>query len=303
MKLSWTDVDERANALLGEIFHRDIVPFLPTSTLFLYPVPKAGVYAAQAVAIAKQNEKRWSQEGPRLEIVDDLAKAHVVVDDVLDSGRTKQRHPDRPFFVLVDKQKESINEWVSFPWDRMKSQAGPEDNVRRLLQYIGEDPEREGLKETPARVVRSYQELFEGYNKTAEDVVKVFTDGACDEMVLLRDIEFVSMCEHHMLPFVGRAHIGYIPDGKVIGVSKLARVLEVFSRRLQIQERLCQQVTKALDELLNPKGSACVLEAQHLCIVCRGVRKQDCRMVTSSLTGVFQESGLTRQEFFSVIRS
>ncbi len=173
--------------------------------------------------------------------------------------------------------------------------------LRTVLNYIGEDPSREGLKETPDRILRSYEELFSGYKADIESVFKIFEDGACDEMVILKGIEFYSCCEHHMLPFCGTASIAYIPDRKIIGVSKLARLLEVYARRMQVQERLTEQVTKALDTHLQPKGSACVLEASHLCMACRGVRKT-ATMITSSLTGVFRTKPEARAEFFSLTR-
>lgn len=174
--------------------------------------------------------------------------------------------------------------------------------LKALLRYIGEDPSREGLKDTPDRVLKAWRtELFSGYRQNPEDVVKVFEDGACDEMVVLKDIEFLSHCEHHMLPFFGKAHIAYIPHGRVIGISKLARLLEIFSKRLQIQERLTTQITSTLDKHLKCLGSACVLEARHLCMVCRGVQKQHSVMVTSSLTGAFRESAV-RAEFFNLIK-
>lgn len=177
-----------------------------------------------------------------------------------------------------------------------------QDQVRQLISFIGDDPDREGLLETPARVIRSYGEIFSGYKIDPASVFKVFTEGACDEMVLVRRVEFFSCCEHHMLPFYGLAHLAYVPSGKVIGVSKLVRLLEVFTRRLQIQERICQQVTAALDQYLQPKGSACILEARHLCMTCRGVNKQGSEMVTSSLTGVFQSKPEARQELLALIR-
>lgn len=180
-----------------------------------------------------------------------------------------------------------------------------EDVVRLILHGIGEDPDREGLVETPSRVVKSWDQLFSGYTyKTDEDVskvLKVFEDGACREMVILRDIDFVSMCEHHMLPFIGKAHIGYLPAGRIVGISKLARLLEVYSRRLQVQERLTEQVTSAIMKHLQPRGAACVIEAHHQCMSCRGVLKQGTTMVTSSLSGDFLESE-TRAEFFSLIK-
>lgn len=177
-----------------------------------------------------------------------------------------------------------------------------ESAVRDILDFIGEDPAREGLIETPSRVVKSWQQLYSGYRyKTDEDiagVLKIFEDGACKEMVVLRSIEFQSMCEHHMLPFVGSAHIGYIPDGRIVGISKLARLLEVYARRLQVQERLTEQITAALDKHLRPKGSACVIEAHHQCMSCRGVMKQNTSMITSSLTGEFLLPAV-RSEFLS----
>ncbi len=182
-----------------------------------------------------------------------------------------------------------------------KRAQGIQKCIKDILRFIGEDTEREGLLETPARVVASYRELFSGYHQDPADVMKTFEDGACNEMVLLKSIEFWSHCEHHMLPFFGNAHIAYIPDGRVIGVSKLARILEIYSRRLQVQERLTVQITKALDEHLKPKGSACVLEARHSCMICRGVQKQNSVMVTSSLSGTFLLPEV-RQEFFSLIR-
>jgi GTP cyclohydrolase I len=177
--------------------------------------------------------------------------------------------------------------------------------IRALLNYIGEDPSREGLLETPERVIKSYDELFSGYRFTDEKIaetLKVFEDGACDEMVVLKGIEFNSFCEHHMLPFIGIAHVAYVPSGKIVGISKLARLVDIYSKRLQVQERLTTQITAALDKHLMPKGSACVIEAKHQCMSCRGVGKQNSVMVTSSLTGVFKEEGTTRSEFLSLVR-
>lgn len=176
--------------------------------------------------------------------------------------------------------------------------------IQTILEYIGEDPHREGLVETPSRVLKSYSEIFGGYKQTPEQHLKVFTDGACDEMVLLKDIEFYSVCEHHMQPFFGKAHIAYIPNNRVVGVSKLARILDTFARRLQIQERLTQQVVDALMTHLHPKGAACIIDAKHFCMVCRGVQKQNSSMVTSAMKGVFLEHGnLARTELLNLIRN
>lgn len=170
-----------------------------------------------------------------------------------------------------------------------------------LLEYIGEDPNREGLCETPDRVLRSYEELFSGYKKDPKDIFKCFEDGACDEMVVLKGIDFVSMCEHHMMMFSGHVSVAYLPKGRIVGISKLARLVEIFARRLQVQERMTTQITKALDDYLQPLGSACVISATHACMACRGVRKSNAIMMTSSLTGVFRQPEV-RTEFFGLIR-
>jgi GTP cyclohydrolase IA len=178
--------------------------------------------------------------------------------------------------------------------------------VEQMLIAIGEDPTREGLLDTPKRVVKSWGELFAGYHMKPEDIATTFDADGYNELVLLKDIEFYSTCEHHLLSFSGKAHIGYIPQGKIIGISKLARVLDIFARRLQIQERLGQQVTHALNDLLNPLGSACIIEARHLCMRCRGVEKQQSTMVTSSITGIFLQDSdkgrAARAELMSLIK-
>ena len=162
-----------------------------------------------------------------------------------------------------------------------------ENKIKKFLKYIGEDPTREGLRETPERIIKSWKKLYSGYNEDPKDIMKTFQDGACKDIVLLKDIELYSMCEHHCLPFFGRAHIAYIPDGKVIGISKLARLMEIYARRLQIQERIGDQITQALMEYLKPLGAACIIEAQHFCMKSRGIEKQNSIMVTSSMKGVF----------------
>jgi GTP cyclohydrolase I len=173
-----------------------------------------------------------------------------------------------------------------------------QDIVRRQLELIGEDPAREGIVKTPLRVSRAMAWLTRGYDMSVEEVVNgaVFEE-AHESMVMVRDIELYSMCEHHMLPFFGRAHIAYIPNGKIVGLSKLPRIVEVFSRRLQVQERLTEQVAAAIQEVLNPVGVGVVIEAYHLCMMMRGVQKQNSRTVTSSLKGAFRDDARTRDEF------
>lgn len=295
--LTWDDIEEFSDSVALSICKE----IHDNSFVNIYGVPRGGVYAALAVKSSiegKHNKKCYITNTPQ--------EADFIIDDIVDSGKTKQNHLDLydlPFYALIDKKNSVLeNKWVVFPWEQTNQENGPEENVRRIIEYIGEDPNREGLIETPKRVVRSFEKLYGGYAQNPQDILKTFTEGACDEIVLLKGVELYSTCEHHMLPFYGKAHIAYLPDGKVVGVSKLARLLEIYARRLQIQERLGQQVTEALDTYLKPKGSACIIEAQHFCMTSRGVEKQNSIMITSSLTGAFRDNVNTRNELMSLIR-
>ncbi len=174
--------------------------------------------------------------------------------------------------------------------------------IIELLAAIGEDPTRQGLIETPRRIAEMCDEIFGGLAIDPTEYLKVGFDVAHDEMVILRDIPFYSMCEHHFLPFHGEAHVGYIPDGRVVGISKLARVVEAFARRPQIQEQLTSQVAEAIMEALHPDGVAVVIEAEHLCMTMRGIKKPGSRMVTSAMRGQFKASHVTRAEFLSLVQ-
>jgi len=176
------------------------------------------------------------------------------------------------------------------------------DNIKEIIKYIGDDPDREGLIETPKRVVKSWDHLFSGYGKDPKELMKVFKEDSCDEMVILKDIEFYSMCEHHMIPFFGKISIGYIPNGKVLGISKLARLVEMYARRLQIQEKLVAQIADTLMEYLEPYGVMVVCEAKHLCMVARGVEKQNSVMVTNAVRGNFKTDIGVRNEFLKMIK-
>lgn len=178
-----------------------------------------------------------------------------------------------------------------------------EDAVRTLLRWAGDDPAREGLLDTPARVVRAYREWFRGYDDDPRaDLQRTFEEvEGYDEMVVLREIPFESYCEHHLAPIIGRAHVGYMPTNRVVGISKLARVVDGFAKRLQVQEKLTAQVANAIQDVLEPNGVAVVIEAEHQCMTTRGVHKKGVSMVTSKMLGVFREDGNTRREFLHAI--
>ena len=184
------------------------------------------------------------------------------------------------------------------------SKEEAEEAVRTLIRWAGDDPSREGLIETPDRVVRSYAEFFSGYDMDPENVLaKTFEEsGGYDEMVLVRDIELESHCEHHMVPIIGRAHVAYIPANRVVGISKLARVVEIFAKRLQIQEKLTVDIASTIDKVLKPQGVAVVIEARHQCMTTRGVHKPGADTVTSQMLGVFRDDPSTRREFLTMIR-
>jgi len=183
------------------------------------------------------------------------------------------------------------------------SRAEAEEAVRTLLRWAGDDPDREGLLGTPDRVVRSYEEFFAGYGQDPEEILtRTFEEVAgYDDMVVLRGIRFESFCEHHMVPIIGVAHIGYLPNNRVVGISKLARVLEVFSKRLQIQEKMTAEIAITIDRVLKPQGVAVVLEGEHQCMTTRGVHRPGVNMVTSQMMGVFRDNEATRKEFLSII--
>ncbi len=228
--------------------------------------------------------------------VDCPEDADYILDDVIDSGKTRdfwKAKTGKPFVALVDKTNGWTREWVAFPWEQ-EPDKDIEDTVIRQLEFIGEDPTREGLRDTPRRVIKALSEMTQGYHEDPALILsKVFTLPH-DEMVVLKDIEFYSLCEHHLLPFHGRIHVGYIPGGKIIGISKIARLVKCYTRRLQVQERLTEEIAKAIDEHLKPQGVGVVAVATHLCMAMRGVQ-EPANMVTSCLLGLMRTSA--RGEF------
>jgi GTP cyclohydrolase I len=183
------------------------------------------------------------------------------------------------------------------------ARAEAEAAVRTLILWAGDDPDREGLRDTPRRVVKAYEEFFAGYKDDAEDILRrTFSEtNGYDEMVVLRDIRFESHCEHHIAPIIGKAHIAYMPDKRVIGISKLARLVEVFSKRLQIQEKMTAQIANAINDVLQPQGVAVVVEGAHQCMTTRGIHKPGVTMVTSTMLGIFRDNAATRREFLAMI--
>jgi GTP cyclohydrolase I len=204
-------------------------------------------------------------------------------------------------FALIDKRSsddgQRANDWIVWPWEGDAS-SGVEDHIRRLIQFVGEDPTREGLHETPARVAKAWQFWCKGYDEEPGAILKTFKDGAagCDEMVLERNIPFYTHCEHHLAPFFGTVTIGYIPNGKIVGLSKMNRLVECYARRLQVQERLTTQIADAMVEHLGCRGVGVLVSARHLCIESRGVCQQGTSTTTSALRGVMLD-GPPRQEF------
>jgi len=199
-------------------------------------------------------------------------------------------------WVLADTDQEPEVE-------KSAQKAAIEDAISTILASVGENPEREGLQSTPHRVAKMYDEILGGYKQDPVTIVNgALFDVEYDEMIVVKDIEFFSMCEHHMLPFYGRAHVAYIPSDKIIGLSKIPRIVEMYARRLQVQERMTRQIADLIDEVLRPQGVAVVVEGAHMCSMMRGVKKEHPRMVTSAMIGSFKENAMTRNEFMQHLR-
>lgn len=269
----------------------------PTHTAIkLWGVPRGGIPAAYLVASALHARRKLD-----VYLTETANEAHVIIDDIVDSGATKKRlieqHPDKMFIALI----EDASHWIEFPWERTLEgvDASADDVVLRLLQYIGEDVTRPGLVETPQRVMKAWRDWTEGYHIDPKELLKTFEDGAegVDEMVTVHDIPVWSHCEHHLAPFFGTASVAYVPNKKIIGLSKLVRVVNAFSRRLQVQERLTNQIADLLMTGLEPMGVGVSLKCRHMCMESRGVKAPNCFTTTTALRGVFKDEQETRAEF------
>lgn len=269
---------------------------LKSKSVKILGIPRGGIAVAYRIAGLLDAE-----------ITADPGSANLIVDDIVATGKTRDK------FITLSKTNRKVTDgevifdslipspeagkWYVFPWEETEI-GSSEDIPTRLLEYIGEDPTRDGLKDTPARYIKAWSEITRGYKQDPKEFFKAqFLEKSYNQMVILKDIEFFSVCEHHLLPFYGKVHIGYIPQGKVLGISKLARVVDCFSRRLQIQERLTQQIADIIQEMLCPVGVAVYIEARHLCMMMRGVEKKNSLMLTSALKGALDREGSARMEF------
>lgn len=231
----------------------------------------------------------------------------LVVDDLVDSGKTLKRYFDKHHVDAAFRKSHSprhyapnatcIDDWLSFPWE--KNDGAPTDGIVRLLEYIGENPERDGLRDTPERVLKAMKEMTVGYEADIAQLLSVSFDVDFDELVVVRNVPFNSLCEHHMLPFTGTATVGYIPRARIVGLSKLARLVDAYAKRLQVQERMTKQIADAMLEHIEPLGCGVVIRGNHSCMSCRGIGKTG-EMVTSSLHGVLRNDGIARAEFLSL---
>ena len=251
----------------------------------LYGIPRGGAICAGLLY-------QWG-----LRIVDRPEAARFIIDDIVANGDTRQRYqekyPQAQFLSLIEKA--DPGDWYVFPWEHDR-QTDMDDIIHRIITSIGDDPSREGLRETPRRVIQSWQEIFSGYTEDVDSILKWF-DSTADEMVILRNIHFWSTCEHHMQPFWGHADIAYIPRGKVIGISKLARLTNAIARRLQIQENLTAQIGQALLRDGNIWDVGVSITSKHTCMIARGVRQENSEMTTNFLYGAFKDDPATRAEF------
>jgi GTP cyclohydrolase I len=269
--------------------------------LKVFAIPRGGIPVAYALTAHR-----------KIIIVDNARNADIFIDDIYDSGATCQKwcddYPGKTFYVLLDKvQTTDLNplrdSWIVWPWEHADEQdSSITDNITRILQYVGEDPNREGLLETPARVAKAWQHWTSGYNADIPKLLKVFEDGAqnYDQMVMVKDIPLYSKCEHHLADIFGTATVAYIPNGKIVGLSKLSRVVDAFARRLQVQERLTAQIADAINDNLQPLGVGVIIKARHLCMESRGICQQGHHTITSALRGVMLTQLGSREEFMNL---
>lgn len=291
MNLTWTDLIEATRDLADR--HR------ATADTYtgIYGIPRGGVPVALLTAPLLG-----------LPLLDEPQPGALIVDDLADSGRTATRYhnTETVFDALYRKPGTPTtiapaatltDAWLVFPWEHDNG-SDIEDAVTRLIQYIGEDPNRDGLTDTPHRVAKTYRELTTGYHTDPASILnRTFDVGPIDQMIHVDNIEFVSLCEHHMLPFTGVAHVAYIPNGRVVGLSKIPRTVETYARRLQVQERLTEQIADAIQHALNPEGVGVTITAHHSCMSLRGAKQPNATMTTTALRGLIKTNPATQAEY------
>jgi len=274
-KVTWDEIYAKIKTLKESLVKKDKI----------YGIPRGGQIVAGLTGMA----------------VDTPEEANIIVDDLYDSGATykkwHKKYPDKEYCFLYNKKFEHQNTWIEFPWEE-KGEKEVEENVVRLLEYFGEDTNREGLQDTPKRYIKFFKEFLSPpkWNCTT------FDSEGYDEMIVQTNIPFHSLCEHHIAPFFGEGHIAYIPNKRIVGLSKLARTLETFARKLQNQERITNQVAEFLHNELKPQGIAVVLKAKHMCMEMRGVKKHGTHTTTSKMIGVFKDDSKARNEFLNLIK-
>jgi len=262
---------------------------------YLWGIPRGGAIIAGLTGMA----------------VDKPEDADIIVDDIIVTGKTRDRyaHLAKDFFALIDKNQQCPflptgklwhdAGWIVFPWEADDTEKDILETVVRQLEHIGEDPMRDGLINTPQRVIKALREMTSGYAENTEAILATTFDVSHDEMVILKNIAFSSLCEHHMLPFTGEATVGYLPGDRIVGLSKLARLVHAHAKRLQVQERMTQDIASDLMRYLSPKGVGVVVKATHMCMSCRGIKLSGAEMITSAMLGKFRECAVARAEFIS----
>lgn len=302
LELTHKDIAKLAQQTAIDIHQYIINAGLKNSPVVAYAVPRGGI----PVAYLLHNSVGFK-------ITNDPDIADIFIDDLIDSGSTMKRYqkeyPNKPFFALIDKRrdKDFHKKWIVFPWEATDKKADTSGNdiIIRLLQLVGENPYREGLRETPMRVIKAWRHWCSGYHKDPKEILKVFEDGAegCDQMVVRKDIPIYSHCEHHLAAIIGKCTIAYVPRGKVVGLSKLDRLADMYARRLQVQERMTNQIADALVNNLDPVGVGVWISARHLCVESRGVQHSNSETITSALRGCILNQDAARAEFLALARS
>lgn len=289
--LNWSDINHAVNRLVAR--HR---PHLPAYD-GVYGIPRGGVAPALLVS-ARTSLPMLSQPTLNTLVVDDLVDSGSTLEGYRNAGHTVDALYRKPWSPATHAPNATeVDSWLVFPWEELELPA--EDNVRRLLEAIGEDPTRDGLLDTPRRVVKAWTEMTAGMHMDPADVLATTFDVPYDELVAVTGIPFVSLCEHHVLPFVGTVSVGYLPGTRVVGLSKLARVVDIYAKRLQVQERMTQQIAEAIQTHLKPQGVGVIVRGTHSCMSARGIQKE-AEMRTSAMLGKFRDNPALRAEFLAL---